>query len=219
MPDGVFITCDGLDGTGKSTQCARLADRLRGLGVAVTTCVDPGSTDIGRRLREILLHGRQTKICMRTEALLFMASRAQLVEEVIEPALERGEVIISDRYLLANVVYQGHAGGIDPRLLWTAGSLSTGGLEPHLTLVLDLPVEDAVRRRQGEEDRVEGRGPDYLHKVRQGFLIEARQRPVTCKVIDASASLDEVENRVWNAVKKLLTERGHIAPSHGPAPA
>jgi dTMP kinase len=216
MPDGVFLSCDGLDGTGKSTQCRLLAERLRKLGVTVTSCIDPGSTDIGQRLREILLHGRQTRICMRTEALLFMASRAQLVDEVIEPALERGEVIISDRYLLANVVYQGHAGGIDPRLLWTAGSLSTGGLEPHLTLVLDLPVEQAASRRRGEEDRVEGRGAVYLEKVRQGFLTEARQKPVTCKVIDASAGIDQVEERIWQAVRKLLTDRGHLNHSSEP---
>jgi dTMP kinase len=215
MPDGVFLSCDGLDGTGKSTQCDLLANRLRSLGVPVTLCVDPGSTDIGRKLREILLFGRQTRICMRTEALLFMASRAQLVDEVIEPALERGEVIISDRYLLANVVYQGHAGGIDPRLLWTAGSLSTGGLEPHLTLVLDLPVEEAAKRRQGQDDRVESRGTEYLEKVRQGFLTEARQKPVTCKVIDASASLETVEERIWQAVKKLLTDRGHFTNPSG----
>lgn len=215
MPDGVFLSCDGLDGTGKSTQCQRLAERLRSLGVAVTTCVDPGSTEIGQMLRQILLHGRQTRIGIRTEALLFMASRAQLVDEVIEPALERGEVIISDRYLLANVVYQGYAGGIDPRLLWTAGSLSTGGLEPHLTLILDLPVEEAARRRRGDEDRVEGRGHDYLEKVRQGFLTEARQKPVTMKVIDASASIEAVEERIWNAVRKLLTDCGHLAPSSG----
>ena len=213
MPDGLFLTFDGLDGTGKSTQCALLAARLRSQGVSVTTCVDPGTTAIGQKLREILLYGRQTNICMRTEALLFMASRAQLVDEVIEPALQRGEVIISDRYLLANVVYQGHAGNIDPRLLWTAGSLSTGGLEPHLTIILDLPVERAQLRRSREQDRLESRGLEYQEKVRQGFLTEAKQKPVTCRVVDASPSLEIVEEKIWQIVRKFLTDRGHLPGS------
>src|SRR5439155_25780959 len=111
------------------------------------------------------------------EALLFMASRAQLVAETIRPALESGQVVVCDRFLLANVVYQGHAGGLDPELLWQAGKLSTGGLEPHLTLVLDMPVEAALSRRKGPADRVESRDLQYHTKVREGFLLEARRRP------------------------------------------
>src|SRR6516225_4604683 len=116
MRSGLFLSLDGLDGAGKSTQGRLLGDWLRAEGHAVVTCVDPGGTPIGERIRELLLHREMTLPC---EALLFMASRAQLVAEVIRPALESGKTVISDRFLLANVVYQGHAGGLDPEQLWT----------------------------------------------------------------------------------------------------
>ncbi len=209
MSRGVFLSLDGLDGTGKSTQCRLLADRLRGLDLPVTTCVDPGGTDLGARLREILL-GRKHRIGMRAEALLFMASRAELVDEVIRPALDRGEVVVCDRFLLANVVYQGHAGGLDPAELWQVGRAATGGLEPDLTIVFDLPPDAAQARRQRDADRVESRGPDYQMRVRDGFLTEARRRPETHRVIDASPPAEAVHAEVWRAVSELLRSRGML---------
>src|SRR5262245_44004626 len=154
MRRGVFLSLDGIDGAGKSTQARLLAAWLRGRGLDVVECADPGGTAVGRELRELLLH-RRHELALPCEALLFMASRAQLVAEVIRPALEGGKVVLSDRFLLANVVYQGHAGGLDVGLLWEAGRLSTGGLEPDLTLVLDLPPEEAAARRGRPADRVE----------------------------------------------------------------
>src|SRR4029079_7529803 len=142
-----FLSLDGLDGTGKSTQCRLLVDWLAGQKGPVTSCTDPGGTALGLELRQLLLHRREHRMAVTTEALLFMASRAQLVEEVIRPALDRGEVVVSDRFTLANVVYQGHAGGLKPEDLWTVGRFVTGGLEPDLTLVFDLPPDIAVARR------------------------------------------------------------------------
>lgn len=210
MPDGLFLSLDGIDGTGKSTQCALLADRLRLAGLRVTACADPGGTDVGARLREILLFGRQHRIGLRTEALLFLASRAELVEQVIRPALGRGEVVVSDRFTLANVVYQGHAGGLDPEAIWQAGRLATGGLEPDLTLVFDLPVGLAVGRRKGAADRVESRGADYQSRVREGFLAEARRRPDRFRVIDAAPPVEVVREEVWRVASDLLRRRGHL---------
>src|SRR5215212_1357365 len=109
MARSAFVSLDGLDGTGKSTQCRLLVEWLTAQKVPVTACTDPGSTALGMELRQLVLLGRQHRIATMTEAMLFMASRAQLVEEVIRPALDRGEVVVSDRFLLANVVYQGHA--------------------------------------------------------------------------------------------------------------
>src|SRR5262249_19770799 len=126
MPRGLFLSLDGLDGGGKSTQCRLLADWLRGRGHTVTTCVDPGGTAVGADLRQLVLPHRR-ELTPACEAFLFMASRAQLVAEVIRPALDAGHVVISDRFLLANVVYQGHAGGLDVEQLWQVGRLSTGG--------------------------------------------------------------------------------------------
>src|SRR5262245_20233123 len=146
MPKGCFLSLDGLDGAGKSTQCRLLADWLRGRGQEVTTCSDPGGTEIGDILRKLLLQQPMTLAC---EAFLFMASRAQLTAEIIRPALEAGRIVISDRYLLANIAYQGYGGGIEPTLLYHMGALATGGLEPDLTFVLDLPNDQALGRRRG----------------------------------------------------------------------
>jgi dTMP kinase len=203
MTRGLFLSVDGLDGTGKSTQCSILADWLRGKGHEVTTCADPGGTATGDVLRSLLLdhHGELTVAC---EALLFMASRSQLVAEIIQPALDQQQIVLCDRFLLANVVYQGYAGGIDPELLWAIGRLATGGLEPDLTIVLDLPVEAARARRQRPADRMERRDPAYHERVRRGFLTEAERRPERFRVVDATAPLDVVQQRIRQEVARVL---------------
>ncbi len=212
MPDGVFLSLDGLDGTGKSTQARLLADRLRGHGIPVAQCVDPGGTPLGAKVRELLLFGRETRIDARAEAALFMASRAQLVDEVIRPALGRGEVVLCDRFLLSTVVYQGHARrpgeGLDPDDLWRIGEAFTAWLLPDLTLVLDLPPEEAARRRGRAPDRVEERGEDYLRRVRDGFLAEAARRSGIV-VIDVTPPAEAVHEAIWRAVSGLLRARGH----------
>jgi dTMP kinase len=172
----------------------------------VVSCVDPGGTPLGQELRQILLSGRH-HLAPACEALLFMASRAQLVEEVIRPALALGKMVVSDRYLLANVVYQGHAGGLDVELLWHVGQLSTGGLEPDLTILLDLPLELALARRGRPADRMESRPLEYHQRVRQGFLTEAHHRPERIVVVDASASVEDVQARLREEVdRRLLRE-------------
>jgi dTMP kinase len=138
------------------------------------------------------------------EAFLFMASRSQLTAEVIRPALEAGRDVVSDRYLLANVVYQGHAGGLDVEALWAVGQLSTGGLEPDLTVVLDLPEGLARARRRGPADRVESRPAEYHARVRSGFLAEARRRPGRVVVVDASAPPQEVHRRIVQEVTRVV---------------
>ena len=131
-------------------------------------CADPGGTAIGAALRDILLHHRG-EMAPACEAFLFMASRAQLVAEVIRPALEAGRLVVCDRFLLANVVYQGYGGGLDVDRLWDVGRLATGGLEPDLTLVLDLPLEAALARRNRAPDRMESRALDYHRASARGF--------------------------------------------------
>jgi dTMP kinase len=203
MLNPLFLSLDGLDGTGKSTQCRILADWLRGEGHEVLTCADPGGTATGDMLRSMLLdhHGELTMAC---EAFLFMASRSQLVAEVIRPALAEEQIVLCDRFLLANVVYQGYAGGIDPELLWSMGRLATGGLEPELTIVLDLPVDAARARRQRPADRMERRDPAYHELVRKGFLTEAQRRPGRFRVVDATAPLDIVQERIRQEVARVL---------------
>lgn len=204
----MFLSLDGIDGTGKSTQLRLLAESLRGRGLTVTTCVDPGGTDLGAKLREILLHGRQASMSVRSECLLFMASRAELVDQVIAPALDRGEIVLSDRYLLANVVYQGHAGGLLPDDVWQLGRFATSDLLPNLTLVLDLPVETAKSRRAGKADRMESRDDGYFERVRQGFLIEAARDPTRYHVVDATPAVERVQTAIAEIVERHLRDCG-----------
>jgi dTMP kinase len=209
MPEPLFLSLDGIDGTGKSTQVRMLVEALRAGGATVTACVDPGGTELGAKLREILLHGRASAMDARTEALLFMASRAELVATVIRPALARGEVVVSDRFLLANVVYQGHAGGLDPEDLWEVGRFSTGGLSPDLAVVFDLPVEVARARRGRPTDRIESRGADYDERVRNGYFAEAHARTREIAIVDASGDAATVHAAVLARVRPLLAARGH----------
>jgi dTMP kinase len=202
-----FLSLDGLDGTGKSTQCRLLADWLRGHGHAVTTCVDPGGTPLGGRLRALVLHYRPD-IDRMCEALLFMASRAQLVGEIIRPALDAGQVVISDRFLLANVVYQGHAGGLNVERLWQIGLFATDGLEPDLTIVLDLPPEQAALRRGHPADRIESRDADYHARLRRGFLAEAERRPDRIRIVDASPPVSVVQEAIRREVASMLGIKG-----------
>jgi dTMP kinase len=199
-----FIVLDGIDGAGKSTQCRLLANWLRARGRTVTECVDPGGTPIGSAIREMLLHHRSAGMSVACEALLFMASRAQLTADVIRPALAAGHAVVSDRYVLANVVYQGHAGGLDPCEVWQIGRFSTGGLEPDLTIVLDLPPELAQSRRQRPPDRVESRGAAYQTRVREGFLAEARRHPDRVRFVDASQSVEGIHASICQEVERVM---------------
>src|SRR5207247_7729339 len=153
MSNALFLSLDGLDGAGKSTQCRLLAEWLRARGHEVTQCSDPGGTEIGDLLRGLLLD-RRREMTLACEAFLFMASRAQLTAEIIRPALHDGRIVISDRFMLANIVYQGCGAGIDPEKLRAMAAVATAGLEADLTFVLDLPPEAAAQRRRGPADRV-----------------------------------------------------------------
>jgi dTMP kinase len=207
MTRAPFFSLDGIDGTGKSTQCRMLVDWLTGLGVPALACADPGGTALGDQLRQILLASR-ADISDRAEALLFMASRAELVSRVIRPAVDAGTVVVSDRFVAANVAYQGHAHGLSPDDLWAVGQFATGDLLPDLTLILDLPVEVAVARRGRSADRVEARGLDYLDRVRKGFLAEAARQPDRFRVVDAFPDLARVQQSLQELVIGLLTARG-----------
>src|SRR5438034_6306321 len=200
----MFFSFDGVDGTGKSTQIALLAEALRQRGREVVTCRDPGSTPLGERLRQILLDHHDTLIHRRSEMLLYMAARAALVEEVIRPALAAGKVVLSDRYLLANVVYQGHAGGLSPEDVWRVGEVTVAGVMPRLVFLLDMPAERAASRIQRAPDRMESQGLAYLEKVRLGFLTEAHHRPDSIAIIDADRPQQEIHADVLCHAEQAL---------------
>lgn len=211
-PTPQFIALDGIDGTGKSTQCRLLADWLNSLGVATVTAVDPGGTPLGSRIRELLLFGQGQNIVTRAEALLFMASRAQLVETVIRPALAQGQWVVSDRFLLSNVVYQGYGGGLDPEELWEVGQLATGGLMPDHNLLLDIPLQVAASRMQRPLDQMESRSVEYRERIRQGFLTEAGKWPERVVVIDARQEVDAVQQSIRQQLRTRLEAAGVTLP-------
>lgn len=204
----MFFSIDGGDGTGKSTQIERFCQWLESQGREVVTCRDPGSTPLGEAIRELLLNRHDLSIHRRSEMLLYMAARAQLVEEVIRPALEAGKTVVSDRYLLANVVYQGHAGGLDIDTLWQVGHTATDHLTPDLTIVLDLPSEVAAARLSGELDRMEKQGAEFHARVRQGFLDES-ERQTHVAVIDASQSVDDVAAAIQEVANEAIARISH----------
>ena len=203
MRKGKLITFSGLDGAGKSTQIKLLADWLRSQGRQVTVTREPGGTPLGEHLRDLLLHRSEIDLNLTAEMLLYMASRAQLVSEVIEPALHAGQVVIADRYLLANVVYQGFAGGLGEQTVWEVGRMATQGRMPDLTLLLDLEVAVAQARLTGQPDRLESRGLPYMQRVRSGFLAQARKLKEPCEVLDANASPAAIHQRVVELVGPL----------------
>ena len=203
----MFFSIEGGDGTGKSTQVGLLGEWLRELGHDVLACRDPGSTSLGEAVRGIVLHAHDLRIGRRSEMLLYMAARAQLTEEVIRPALDAGKIVVSDRYLLSNVVYQGYGGGLDVPELWQVGRVATGGLLPDLTIVLDLPVERAASRLQRALDRMEQQGDAFHARVRQGFLDEAARQPDRVVAISADRPIDEVQKAIRQIVAGRLENR------------
>lgn len=203
----MFFSIDGGDGAGKSTQIRLFCDWLQSRGLDVVACRDPGSTRLGEAVREIVLHGHDLLIGRTSEMLLYMAARAQLTEEVIRPALSAGKTVVCDRYLLANVVYQGHAGGLDVSKLWQVGLIATGGLLPDLTIVLDLPAEKAASRLARALDRMEQQGDAFHQRVRQGFLDEAARQPERIAVVSADAPIEQVQEAVRQVASRWL-ERG-----------
>jgi len=201
-----FIVLDGMDGAGKSSQVGPLTEWLAGRGQCVTTCRDPGSTPVGDAIRAILLERHDLQLAPTAEMLLYMAARAQLVAEVVAPALARGEWVVSDRYLLSNIVYQGHAGGLDPAAIRSVGDVATGGLAPGLVLVLDIDLETAAHRLDRPLDKLENRGEGYRMRLRDGYLREAAAAPELIRVIDASVTPDDVAARIQRVVGERFPE-------------
>ena len=203
----MFISFDGIDGSGKSTQIKMLAEHLAELGSEVVCFRDPGATVAGEAIREILLHREEIPLATTTEMLLYMSARAQLVSEQIRPALAAGMIVLCDRYLLANVVYQGYGGGLDPETIWQVGNIATGGLQPDITLLLDIDVPTAMNRVGASQDRLEKRGKAYFAKLRQGYLSELPKASVRFAVIDASKPLEEVFTIVKDQTVDFVSQR------------
>jgi dTMP kinase len=201
----MFFSFDGIDGVGKTTQMQLFQSWLSEKKLDVVTCRDPGSTSLGERVRDILLKSDEsTPISPRSEMLLYMAARAQLVAEIIRPALEAGKIVISDRYLLANIVYQGYAGGLEVGELREVGRIATTGIMPDCTFLLDM-APAAARGRMGRElDRIEQRGDNYRDKLRSGFLAEAQFMGNSVHLIDATRSIETIQTELRTIATGLI---------------
>lgn len=203
----LFVTFEGPDGCGKSTQAARLAETLRREGYDVLATREPGGTRIGDQIRAVLHALDNGAMRPTTEFLLYCASRAQLVSDVIRPHLERGGVVLSDRYADSSLAYQGYGRGLDLDRVRTILDFATGGLRPDLTLLLDVNVEEGLRRRKGsggEWNRLDQEALDFHNRVREGYLALARAEPERWVVIDAGRSLEDVQADVRTEVLKRL---------------
>ncbi len=201
----MFFVFDGVDGSGKSTQVERLCNYLKTHG-EVVTCKDPGSTALGEALRSILLEKGQTPIDMRSEMMLFTTARTQLVQEIIKPAINRGAVVVLDRFVMSTVVYQGHAGKLNPEDIRTVNRFAIDGVTPDQTFVFDVPVATAMERIGSARDRMESRGDVYFNAVREGFLTEAANDPAAT-LIDGTAEMQSIESNIRAIVDGLLSQR------------
>jgi len=211
---GKFIVFDGLDGCGKTTQLDFLEEILTKNGITVRRVRDPGGTSIGEQIREILLTSKGDGMSIRTEMLLYMASRAQLVSEEIKPALQNKQTVLSDRFTSSTLAYQGAAGGLEPKEITQVAEAATEGLWPDLTIIMDIPVELAMTRMQSTakrghgaqpglfHDRIETRVADFHRRVREGFLEQVKKYPEKYRLVSAAGTREDTQN----AINTVMTE-------------
>jgi dTMP kinase len=209
LREGRFITFEGGEGVGKSTQIRLLAESLRKHTREVVTTREPGGTPLAEKLRHVVLSGQARYLGPLGEALLFSAARIDHLDRVIRPALARGAFVLCDRFADSTRVYQGAKGGVEPALLATLEKVTLAGCAPNLTLILDLPVEIGLARagaRRGEAaaDRFEGEELTFHQGLRQGFLAIAAKEPERCAVIDAALPIEKVAAAIWRVVEPQL---------------
>jgi dTMP kinase len=210
---GKFIVFDGNEGCGKSTQARRVYDHLVRMNVPALLVRDPGTTRIGEEIRQMLLDPQNTDMSMRAEMLLYMAARAQMMQEIIAPALREGRCVLSDRFISSTLAYQLGGDGLTAEQILAVGDVAIGGRWPDLTILLDLPVELSSQRvkpkfvaadsNAGQKDRIEMRSDEYHQRVRQNYLRQASENPSAYRVVDASRDVDAVAADVWRVVTEM----------------
>ncbi|MBI4278616.1 MAG: dTMP kinase [Armatimonadetes bacterium] len=214
---GLFITIEGPEGAGKTTQARLLAAHLQRRDPTVLHTREPGGTRIGERIRQILLDADHREMARVTEMLLFAAARAQFVAQVVRPALEAGRLVLSERYVDASLAYQGQGRGLGMETVGRVNEVATGGLRPDLTILLDIDPAVGVRRARatpgkegqvGRGDRMEQEDLDFHRRVREGFLALAREDPERIVVIDGHGDPPDVHARIARVVERFLQERG-----------
>ena len=206
MEQGLFITFEGTDGCGKTTQLNMAAEWLKEQGYKVVTTREPGALEIGQKIRDILLH-YDGFVSDRCEMFLFLADRAQHVETFIKPALEEGTIVLCDRHVDSTIAYQGYGRGQDIELLTNLNEIAVNGLIPDVTLYFDVSPEVAQQRVGEEKDRMEAEDDTFHRQVRQGYLLLQRENPERIKLINANNSIESVFENTKNIIMKLLQEK------------
>ena len=202
----MFITLEGPEGSGKSTQIKRLAKRLEAMGYPVITTREPGGTPIGDQIRQVLVRMENKELHPRTEILLFLAARAQLVEQLIKPALQDGKIILCDRYGDSTLAYQGYGHGLDLEQLRQMLGFATDHLKPDMTILMDLDVKTGLMRKKAEDEwnRLDAYEVLFHERVRQGYLILAHEEPERWRIVDASQGIDAVQEDLFQIILEAL---------------
>lgn len=201
---GKFITLEGFEGSGKSTQAGLLFDYLKSKRLPVIYIREPGGVKISEEIRKILLDVENKKMTKIAETLLYMAARAQLVEEIVMPALNQGKIVLCDRFLDSTVVYQGYGNGVDLKFIKTLGKVATQNIKPDITFLFDIDVKEGLSRRGKEKDRIERKSLDFHRRVRSGYLEIAKFEPGRIKMISSRGSKEEIQGTLQKHIEKFL---------------
>ncbi len=203
---GKFITFEGSEGSGKSTQAVMVLDYLKSKNLPVVLLREPGGVKLSEKIRDILLDVNNTSMGDECETLLYMAARAQLVKEIIKPALQGGQIVLCDRFLDSTIAYQGWGSQVDLAAIETIGRFATGGVTPNLTLLFDIDTSKGLARTNAQKDRIENRSLEYHHRVRQGYLALAKKEPGRIKVISVDAPKEVIFEQVKHYIDVTLSE-------------
>ena len=203
MNRGLFITFEGADGCGKTTQLNLLEKYLKDKGLDVIVTREPGAKGLGEKFREILLN-YDGIVSDRCESFLFLADRAQNIDTIVKPAVSSGKIVLCDRHIDSSVAYQGYGRGLDIQQIKNLNTIAAGGMLPDLTLVFDIDIETSMQRVGNNKDRMENSGNEFFNRVRNGYLELAKQEPDRIKVVDSTVSIDDIHNKVKNIVLALL---------------
>lgn len=202
MDKGLFITFEGADGCGKTTQLQLLKTYLENKGYEIVVTREPGGKGLGEKFREILLN-YDGVVSDRCESFLFLADRAQNIDTIVKPAVSSGKIVLCDRHIDSSVAYQGYGRGLNIEEIKKLNSIATGGMLPDLTLVFDIDIETSMQRVGKEKDRMESSGNEFFNRVRNGYLELAKHEPERIKVVDSRGSIEEIHEKVVNILQDL----------------